>query len=304
MSEDSLKSVCHKFMKKKCNVDECKYIHDIKLCSDFFWTMLKTGENTCRFKEKCNKNHFVSENVNRENNQQNKPDQKRKPKKQKNTESWVPITDPYDMRILVENNEKYFTKQMTSRDVMVACNVFKSYKQGELYERLLSEIKNCKIPEEDLLKLWHGSQEKNIEGTHLICNDRTNWKKECPTFVEVINTLVDYFNVKPEATRLNWYTNHEQWKPLHHDSAYVNPEKAKIQNITIAVSFGATRDIIFQNAKSRQVICLPQEDGCVYTFGNTVNAEWRHGVQPGCETDELGRVSIIIWGGVKGIEEV
>jgi hypothetical protein len=27
-------------------------------------------------------------------------------------------------------------------------------------------------------------------------------------------------------------------------------------------------------------------------------------VQPGLETDELGRVSIIIWGGVKGIEEV
>jgi hypothetical protein len=300
MSEDILKSVCRGYMKKKCNSKDCNYIHDTKLCSDFFWNMIKTGENNCRFNEKCNKNHFITENINEIKTPINKP----RRKKPKNTESWDPIKDPYDMRILVENNEKYFTKKMTSRDVTVACNVFKYYKKGELYERLFSEITNCKVPKDDLLKLWHGSQEKKIEGTHLICNDRTNWKKECPTFVEVINTLVDYFNVKPEATRLNWYTNHEQWKPLHHDSAYVNPEKAKIQNITIAVSFGATRDIIFQNATSRQVVCLPQEDGCVYTFGNTVNAQWRHGVQPGCETDELGRISIIIWGGVNGIEEI
>lgn len=69
-------------------------------------------------------------------------------------------------------------------------------------------------------KLWHGD-------SHLIADDKLNWKKKCPTFDKVINAIKDYFKMDVKATRLNWYRDSAEWKPFHFDAAAVKPDKAK-----------------------------------------------------------------------------
>jgi hypothetical protein len=205
------------------------------------------------------------------------------------------------MRIQIDTRKDKLSRELNSRDVLVATSIFGDFNTFELLDKLVSEIEKCNVPKEDLLKLWHGNDK--IKGTHLICDDKLDWKKECPTFTFVINRLVDYFGVKPSATRLNWYTSNEHYKPFHRDSSALYPEKQKKQNITIACSFGQTRDIVFQNLENKKTVAIPQGDGDVYTFGNQINMNWRHGVSKGKEDKMSSRISIIIWGYMEGVKD-
>ncbi len=281
---DLIKRVCRDFMNGKCERENCRFIHDSKLCKRYYKNYRNNGVASCKFKDNCRKNHFVSSDL----------DKATYTKRIKNTESWEPVKR-YDLTIKFDlSAQKLSNRQLGSGDVLIAPNVFKG--DSGIYDKLVEEISLYQVRNSDILKLWHGSEERNISGTHLICNDRTDWKEHSPTFKYVIDTLKTFFGVRVEATRLNWYTSYEQWKPLHRDSAAIDPNKAKKQNITIAVSFGAERDIVFENVKTKEVICIPQGDSCVYTFGNKVNEEWRHGVQPG-KNEQFGpRISVIIWG--------
>ena len=87
---------------------------------------------------------------------------------------------------------------------------------------------------------------------------------------------------------------------FHHDAAAVDAKKADRQNFTVAVSFGATREAAFEHAKSKCTVSFPQPDGCIYCFSKDTNIEWRHGILPGKE-GEQGRISIILWGWVEGM---
>lgn len=101
-----------------------------------------------------------------------------------------------------------------------------------------------------------------------------------------------------KATRLNWYKDTAQWKPFHFDASSVKPEKAKVQNFTVAVSFGATRDAAFEHDKTKAIISMPQPDGTIYAFGKDTNCLWRHGILKEKDVRDEGRISIIAWGWV------
>ena len=68
-----------------------------------------------------------------------------------------------------------------------------------IYNQLLEEIKNTGIDPGELWKMRHGNHE--IEGTHVMADDKLNWKEKCPTFSTVINKIAQYFNLNVEATR-------------------------------------------------------------------------------------------------------
>ena len=277
LKESVFKNVCKNFMYKKCDRTNCKFIHDKNLCF-YFWKF-----NECKFGDKCKNSHFIQESI--------KDNRKRKPK---NTECFEPMTKPVDLRFIVDTNSTTFLTSITSRDVLVAPHVFSDFTNGELYNKLVNEIENCGIAPEKLLKLWHGNDK--IEGTHLIADDKTYWKNMCPTFKFVIERLIHYFNMDVKATRLNWYKDTSQWKPFHFDSSAVNPDKAAVQNFTVAVSFGATRDAAFEHAKTKTVISSPQPDGCVYAFAKDTNLIWRHGILQDMPVRNEGSISIICWG--------
>lgn len=294
LCESNSKFVCRDFMRGKCPRDNCRFVHDTKLCKNWY------RNSSCKFGDNCRKSHSFENKSNVQKSSTEEIQRKRKPK---NTESWEPPAPPYDMRIQIDTNKDKLRCDLNSKDVLVATNIFGEFNTFELHDKLVSEIEKCKASNKDLLKLWHSSKEKGIDGVHLICDDKLDWKKECPTFTFVINRLVDYFGVKPNATRLNWYTSNEHYKPFHRDSAALYPEKQKKQNITIACSFGQTRDIVFQHLENKKTVCIPQGDGNSYTFGNQVNMDFRHGVSKGKEDEMSSRISIIIWGYIEGVKD-
>lgn len=228
----------------------------------------------------------------------------KRPPKKRNTECFEPMTKPVDMRIICDNGKSTdkASVPLTTRDVLLAPHVFDDFKPGELYEQLTRELNSCGVPPEKLLKMWHGNDK--IEGTHLIADDKTRWKDTCPTFQLVIERLHNFFGMDIQATRFNWYKDTSQWKPFHFDAAAVKPEKADVQNFTVAVSFGATREAAFEHADTKTVVSLPQPDGWIYAFAKDTNIIWRHGILQDKIIRDEGSISVIAWGWVDGMSNV
>lgn len=225
-------------------------------------------------------------------------------KNKKNTEDFEPMERNVDLRIVTDLGQDNLTTSLTDRDLLLVPNVFKKYNNYELYDKLATEINNLQSQNPDILKLWHGNDK--IEGTHLIADDKLNWKDECPTFHNILDELVKYFKVNIKATRFNWYKNTEQWKPFHHDAAAFDEKKALTQNITIALSFGCTRQIAMEFSEKntngqKTTISIPISDGEIYAFTNMTNKLWKHGILQEKKYKEEGRISIIIWGWIDNI---
>jgi len=252
--------------------DKCKFEHLDNVCRDYF----KTG--TCKRNDKCKFIHKY----------------KLRNKRPKNTKSFKPSHERTDMRIIIGSvNSDKFNVEMQENDVVcVPPGLFKEEKEGDIYKALLEEINKCK--KDGLWKMWH-------EGSHLIADDHLKWKEHCPVFNGILEVVKKYFDMDIKATRFNWYKDTKHWKPYHHDAAAIKPHIAKKQNLTVAISFGATREASFQHAKTKTTVAVPQPNGSIYTFGKQVNIDWMHGIlqeAPEKQRDE-GRISIIAWGWCK-----
>lgn len=202
---------------------------------------------------------------------------------------------------------------ITCNDVVVVPGAF----EGDTYRALASELYRCNEKYNDrVLVSWHKNH-------HLVANDkfmRGAWKDECPLFRSIVDGMCSAFNVIPNATRVNIYCRNGDGcapdsKPFHFDRAAFTP--GLTQNITIAASFGATREICFRFAKykrepSAKWTNVPKgmaplnistlcRNGSVYAFTRDVNCEFQHGVIPEsphvCGGGEgMDRISIVVWG--------
>lgn len=205
-------------------------------------------------------------------------------------------------------------KVITSDDIVVIPNVY----DDKMYNMLGKELYECNERHNNkVLISWHKDH-------HLIANDRYmngSWKDECVLMNKIIDDMCTNFNVIPTATRVNIYCKGSNGvladtKPFHHDKAAFTPGLA--QNITIAASFGATREIGFRYTKYKTEptkkwktvpkslgyfnISLPCTSGSIYAFTRDVNCKFQHSVMP--ETSHIcgksglnkDRISIIVWG--------
>jgi hypothetical protein len=265
-----------------------------KLCKFFL-------KGNCK-KDSCQFKHEYPDNKNYKKNRHASL------KNKKNTECFEPMKRPVDLRILYDLNTDYINTELSDRDLLLVPNLFKNFQKYELFDKLVDEVSkfNSDLEHKDLLKLWHGNDK--IEGTHWIADDKLKWKDNCPTFNAILDKLVDYFNVDIKATRFNWYSDTDQWKPFHHDAAAFDPKKSKSQNITIALSFGCTRYTALEFAEDNKnnqktTISIPIADGEIYAFTNTTNKLWRHGILQEKNYKPEGRISIIIWGWVNNITQ-
>ena len=276
--------ICKHHVENKCkHGSQCKFAHVENVCRHYFFGNCKHGDK-CKFSHQYKLHN-------------NKPQQNRKLIK-KNTETFVPSHKPRDMTVHVGNpTTSQYNKPIHSRDVVVVPNLLCNEDDMTIYNKLLEEIKESGVEEKGVWKLWHGD-------SHLIADDHLNWKNKCPTFNHVIERLTKYFNMDVKATRFNWYRDSNEWKPYHHDAAAVDPEKAKIQNFTVGVSFGMTRDAAFEHATTKTTVEFPLTNGSVYCFAKDVNVEWRHGIpqlppsQYNKTEHQMGRISVIAWGSV------
>lgn len=209
-------------------------------------------QGNCKHGNQCRFSHQILNN-----NQSKKINHHRK---KKNTESFEPSHKPRDMTIRFgDPTKETYNRDINTRDVVVVNNLFCSVDDLNIYTKLLEEIKNSGKEEQGLWKEWHGD-------THLIADDHINWKEKCPTFNMIIDKIKKYFNMDVKATRLNYFKDSTQWKPYHRDAAAVDERKAKTQNFTVGVSFGATRDASFQHFTTKTTVDIPLENGTIYCF--------------------------------------
>jgi hypothetical protein len=230
---------------------------------------------------------------------------KDKKKGGKNTQDFEPHHTPPALRLVVGNStSKTLNRPYTVRDLVQVNELFCRQEDWGMYRSLLEELKQTGKVEEGLWKLWHAD-------THLIADDRCgDWKKKCPVFESIIQKISAYFSMNVIATRLNWYRDSSEWKPYHHDAAAVKSQFCKKQNITIAASFGAEREVGLQHSQpngkgSGLELSIPQPNGSAYAFGRDVNILWKHGIlqAPPEKIHSEGRISIICWGWVDQVED-
>ena len=166
-------------------------------------------------------------------------------RKRKNTICFEPDFNPRDLRVQFGNGAwKKFPYKIQENDVLIVpglfWNIFKDFSKS--YDELMNEMNY------DEFCPWHGHS--NLDGTHWIMNDRAKCKERSLLFHKIVDIIANYFDMDVHATRFNLYEKGDEWKPYHFDAAAIDPEKAKNQNITIGVSFGAQRSISFQHAKT------------------------------------------------------
>jgi len=274
---------CRFFMTSTCKKgDKCDFQHNKDFCRKYY-----VGK--CKFGDKCKYSHdFQPNSLNKKVNG--------KHKKPKNTVDFAPDLTKPDMRIIVEtvnnNNTDKFKTEMSETDVCLIPNFFT---ETDIYDKLLDEMKHTGFTDDRLWKRWH-------EGAHTIADDRLGpWKEKCPTLQMIFKKVANYFDMDVKATRFNWYKDNSDYKPLHHDAAALDTRKAKVQNLTVGINFGATRTARFQLDSNKTKIDFPLPNGSIYTFGKKVNIDWKHGILQEPELKEGGRISIILWGKNKQI---
>jgi hypothetical protein len=209
----------------------------------------------------------------------------------RNTDSWEPASTFVrpEMRVLVGPKTQVFSKTIRHDDVIVVPEFFCAEDDWSMYYTLVEEMRALQAkgqPGSGWIP-W-------AEGNHLISKN----PKGCPTYEKVCARVSEYFKIKPgsQATRFNWYRDSSDWKPFHHDSAAYNPERARDQNITVGVSFGAERELAFLHSKNGSRVYFPQCNGMLFAFGRDVNIKWKHGVNalPEAQHDGKGVLYLFI----------
>ena len=105
------------------------------------------------------------------------------------TENFSPSHSPPEMRILfAPPNKDSFTRPLSTRDVLVVADMFCAAEDLRIYEQLLWELEETGLTEQQLWQSWHGD-------SHVIANDKKDWKERCPTFHWVLDRMRDYFNM-------------------------------------------------------------------------------------------------------------
>ena len=211
----------------------------------------------------------------------------------RNAESFDPRTTLVRpaMRVIVEENTEKYPEPIKSDDVIITPN-FES--DPMLFENLFNEMKQLQE-----------NEEKGVDytswacGTHLLIKN----PEKSSTYQRIIKHICDYYDIDMNtiAVRYNFYKDDMDWKPLHFDSAAFNKQRAQQQNITVGLSLGRKRELVFKHANDSTLVYLPMKNGTLYSFGKAVNINWMHGINAIHKREQTneGRISIIVWGWAK-----
>ena len=174
--------------------------------------------------------------------------------------------------VFCADRHKPFTVELGSRDVIIHNTLYNDLEN--VYNVVLEEVNTAAYNWPWFWKTWN-------RNAHLVAGGYkfSIWKKKCPILNLIIDRIRFYFKMDIKKTRLNWYRDQSDWKPYHHDSPAIRPEKYKNkQNTTVGVSFGNERHISFMENKSKKVITFPLPNGSLFGFTKDINIDWKHSV--------------------------
>lgn len=106
-----------------------------------------------------------------------------------------------------------------------------------------------------------------------------------PTMKKLKGLLEECFNCYIDTCLLNYYENGNFYIPAHADR-----ENKGAKNITIGISLGATRDLVFKRNSDGKRIVLDNRSGDLYIMQGTIHKLWKHSV-PKRKRVKEGRIS-------------
>jgi hypothetical protein len=108
------------------------------------------------------------------------------------------------------------------------------------------------------------------------------------TYRDIIMLGARHFRASPVRSIINFYRNGDDSTSFHSDQ-YPHGE-----DITVGISFGASRPLLFEHIETLQRFTFPQENGDCFAFTKEINFTFRHAVPK--QAGASGRISVIFWG--------
>ena len=93
---------------------------------------------------------------------------------------------------------------MKTRDLLLVPDLFCQQTDLSLYHKLHAELEESGLTSHQIWSSWHGD-------SHLIADDRADWKKHCPTFHWVLDRLVQLSTVHSTLALAGLRTT-SQWR--------------------------------------------------------------------------------------------
>jgi len=216
-------------------------------------------------------------------------------------------TDKPDMRLVFGNPNLFkFNKILKGDDIVMVPGFFGPDANTSSYSKLMEEIADLKHEQEGMLKegadnedidvaAWKWKQWHQVPGTHDIFTNPADGE----TFNMVVDRLCEYFNIRKDTVKFNWYRG-QIAQPFHHDLA-----GAQKHNVTVGASFGTMRELAFVHNESNVKVNIPLPNNSAIAYGENVNLAWKHGVDhiQDSSTDKGGRISIYIHGVSRDVME-
>ena len=150
-------------------------------------------------------------------------------------------------------------------------------------EQLLNELDA--LPR-DWWARWH-------RDAHWILEEKHAWREQVSTWGRLLQQVESAFQMSINASRLNRFSDPEDFKPFHHDASAIIPSRAKDQNTSVVLCLGEGRPVRFYHSGSRSTLDFHIAHRGAYAFGAGLNSRWMHGVGKGEMTN---RISIAFWG--------
>eukprot|EP00928_Gymnodinium_smaydae_P053929 TRINITY_DN37804_c0_g1_i1.p1 TRINITY_DN37804_c0_g1~~TRINITY_DN37804_c0_g1_i1.p1 ORF type:complete len:358 (+),score=32.14 TRINITY_DN37804_c0_g1_i1:42-1115(+) len=120
--------------------------------------------------------------------------------------------------------------------------------------------------------------------------------KQSPTYERIVRWLAGYFGVEPLRSIVNHYRTGDDYTSPHSDQYFSGV------NMTIGVSFGDERTIMFEKRESGEQFSFPQQNGDIFAFTDDVNSRFVHSVpkeprraHSASRSTQPGRISVIVW---------
>ena len=212
-----------------------------------------------------------------------------------NTPNNISITNPKSLNKYENTINKYVKNLVRSESDTINPDLKQSIKlltAGAYY------YPHCVCDEKDLNLFKQIIDELEQAGELKIVEWSQHCKIENPrcsiTFNDIIEKIAKIFNVTVCETRLNYYKDQSDWKPLHHDSHAYNDQSHLREDFTIGISLGSTRELVFMHEQSGNKFKFPQKNGDVFAFDKHVNKNFLHGVTKSF-VPSGPRISLIAW---------
>lgn len=160
---------------------------------------------------------------------------------------------------------------------------------------VLSEDVACQLLEH-IQGLSDGHWVRWHRDAHCILDEQQDWRALVPCWNDVVTAVEAVFQCSINASRLNRFSDAEDYKPFHHDASAIIPSRTRTQNTSIVLCLGEGRPVRFYHPPSKSTLDFSIPSRGAYAFGAGVNNRWMHGV--GKLPDEEGgtRYSLAFWG--------